>query len=66
MTLDDPRVFVDALTHPDGRRFVWFVSQHAADVEVTPTAAGTLRELGGAVVRSVRLPAYGVAVLELR
>jgi endo-1,4-beta-mannosidase len=66
VTLDDPRVFVDMLSHPDGRRFVWFVSQHSADVAVTPTVEGTLRELGGAVVSSVRLPAYGVAVLELR
>jgi beta-glucosidase len=66
VTLDDPRVFVDTLTHPDGRTFVWFVSQHPEEVEVTPKVEGALRRLdGGPAVRSVALPAYGVAVLEL-
>ena len=67
VVVDDPRVFTDTLVHADGRRFAWFVSQHAEPVTVTPRlAAGTLRPAGGGgTVSTVELDAYGVAVFEL-
>ncbi|HEY3505650.1 MAG TPA: cellulase family glycosylhydrolase [Actinocatenispora sp.] len=66
VTVDDPRVFTDTLVHADGRRFVWFVSQHDGEATVTPTVTGTLRPLGGGdAVTAVTLPAYGVGVFEL-
>lgn len=61
--LDDPRVFTDALVHADGRRFVFFVSQHETPVTVTPTVAGgELRTLDGAPSPSIDLAPYGVAL----
>lgn len=64
--LDDPRVFTDALVHEDGRRFVFFVSQHETEVTVTPTVAGgELQALDGTPSPSVTLAPYGVSVLLL-
>ncbi|KRC52347.1 beta-mannosidase [Leifsonia sp. Root227] len=63
--LDDPQVFTDTLVHADGRRFVFFVSQHPTPVTVTPRAAGALRTLNGDDVSSVTLDPYGVEVREL-
>ncbi|WP_431279871.1 hypothetical protein [Leifsonia poae] len=64
--LDDPSVFVDTLVHLDGRRFVFFVSQHPSPTAVSPTVlGGSLRTLGGDAAATVSLDAYGVAVLEL-
>ena len=61
--LDDPRVFTDALVHEDGRRFVFFVSQHDTAVTVEPTVAGgELRTLDGDASPSVALDPYGVAI----
>lgn len=63
--LDDPQIFTDTLIHADGRRFVFFVSQHPDEVTVTPRVAGTLNSLSGDPAASVTLPAYGVEVREL-
>lgn len=61
--LDDPRVFTDALVHEDGRRFVFFVSQHDTAVTVEPTVAGgELRTLDGDASPSIALDPYGVAI----
>ncbi|BCJ29055.1 beta-mannosidase [Actinocatenispora sera] len=68
VTVDDPSVFTDVLEHTDGRRFVWFVSQHAAEHKVTPVlpGGGTLRPIGGGEpVSQFTLPAYGVGVYAL-
>jgi endo-1,4-beta-mannosidase len=66
LVVDDPLVFTDTLVHADGRRFGWFVSQHAEEVTVRPVAEGALVPLGGAPpVRSVALEPYGVRVYEL-
>lgn len=63
--LDDPQIFTDTLIHADGRRFIFFVSQHPDEVTVTPRVAGTLNTLSGDPAASVTLPAYGVEVREL-
>jgi beta-glucosidase len=64
--LDDPRVFTDALVHADGRRFVFFVSQHETATTVTPAVSGgELRTLAGAPSPTVDLAPYGVAVRSL-
>jgi endo-1,4-beta-mannosidase len=67
----DPLVFADTLTHADGRRFVWFVSQDPAGRTVTPRPAEpdwTLHPIGGegGPVEKLTLGPYGVEVLELR
>ncbi|MFC7340447.1 beta-mannosidase [Saccharopolyspora griseoalba] len=65
ITVDDPEVFADTLVHADGRRFAWLVSQHDAEVEVTPTTAAKLTTLTGEPATTVTLPPYGAAVLQL-
>ena len=61
--LDDPRVFTDALVHDDGRRFVFFVSQHETPATVTPTVpGGALVTLEGEPSPTVSLAPYGVAL----
>jgi endo-1,4-beta-mannosidase len=62
--VDDGRVVVAEMVHDDGRRFVWFVSQHDADLTVSPLADGTLFDESGDPVSSLALGAYGVQVLE--
>jgi len=64
----DPRVVVGEMRHKQGRRFVWFLSQHDAALECSPiVAAGELRELEGGPVRvPLALEAFGARVLELR
>jgi endo-1,4-beta-mannosidase len=66
VTVEDPRVFAAELRHRDGRRFVWLVSQAAAEITVKPTVEGHLADLHtGAPATEVALPAYGVRVLRL-
>lgn len=66
LVVDDPRVFTDTLVHADGRRFGWFVSQHAEEVTVRPRTGARLVTLGGGpAVDTVTLPPFGAAVLEL-
>lgn len=66
VSVDDPQVMVDSLIHPDGRRFVFLISQHADPVMVAPiTDGGTLIDLDGATVNDVSLDPYGVEVLTL-
>jgi beta-glucosidase len=65
VVVDDPLVFTDSLVHVDGRRFVFFVSQHPSPVTVTPAIAGVLQTLAGDAVSSVSLDGYGVEVREL-
>lgn len=65
-TVDDPRVAADVVTHEDGRRFLWLVSQADAETAVKPTVAAGLRTLtGDPVTGPVGLPAFGVGVYEL-
>jgi endo-1,4-beta-mannosidase len=59
---DDPRVLADTMSHVDGRRFAWLVSQHPDELTVTPSGA-TLRTLDGEPVTAVTLAPYGVQVL---
>jgi endo-1,4-beta-mannosidase len=66
VTTGDPRVLADTLVHADGRRFAWFVSEHADETTVTPDARGAvLRELSGESVETFTLPPFGVRVVEL-
>jgi endo-1,4-beta-mannosidase len=66
VTVDTPHVCADTVRHDDGRRFVWLVSQSAAELTVRPRTRGVLRPLGGgAPVAEVTLPAFGVRVLQL-
>jgi endo-1,4-beta-mannosidase len=66
VTVEDPRVLVAELRHRDGRRFVWLVSQAAAEITVKPTVEGHLADLHtGEPATEVALPAYGVRVLRL-
>lgn len=68
VTVDDDRVFVDGLVHDDGRRFVWFVSQSADPLTLTPILAGggTLRDvLTGATGTEVEVAPFGVRVLQV-
>jgi endo-1,4-beta-mannosidase len=66
VTVEDPRVLAAELRHRDGRRFVFLVSQAAAEVTVKPTVHGRLADLHtGAPVTEVALHAYGVQVLRL-
>jgi endo-1,4-beta-mannosidase len=64
VTVEDPRVLAAELRHRDGRRFVFLVSQAAAEVIVKPTVQGQLADLHtGTPVTEVALHAYGVRVL---
>jgi endo-1,4-beta-mannosidase len=66
VTVEDPRVLAAELRHRDGRRFVWLVSQAAAEITVKPTVEGHLADLHtGEPATEVALPAYGVRVLRL-
>jgi endo-1,4-beta-mannosidase len=76
LAVNDPRVLVDGLVHEDGRRFVWFVSECAEPLEVRPEVPTGVALLPVAVPHDgrsprapvgdvVRLPPYGVQVLEL-
>jgi endo-1,4-beta-mannosidase len=66
LVVADPRVFTDTLVHADGRRFGWFVSQHADEVTVHPETSLGLLPLGtDHAVPSITLPPYGVRVVEL-
>ena len=64
--VDDPRVVVGEMTHDDGRRFVWFVSQHDSAVTVQPLLGGDILHAlsGEQITDSVRLSAYGVEIFE--
>lgn len=67
VTVDDPRVQCGVMEHVDGRRFVWFISQHADGRAVSPqVSSGTLISLEGDVLSTVELSPYGVAVTELK
>jgi endo-1,4-beta-mannosidase len=64
--VDDPRVMVSALVRDDGARLVWFVSQSAEPLTVTPVlAAGALFDDNERADR-VDLDPFGVVVLEYR
>jgi len=65
VTVADPLVHVGELSHGDGRRFVWLVSQADRELEVKP-AGGPLADLSsGEPVNEVTLRPYGVRVLAL-
>jgi len=64
--VDDPLVFADVLVHEDGRRFVWFLSQHEEPVEVRPVLTGAgLSTLDGRRTTTVQLAPFGAEVLLL-
>jgi endo-1,4-beta-mannosidase len=65
VTVDDPRVLVDALVHRDGTRYVWLVGEDAGELKVTPRLRdpGALETLDGEPVDTILLPPYGVTVL---
>ncbi len=68
VTVDSPEVLVDGLVHRDGRRFVWFVSEHEGPIVVHPRVMAGARLIplgGGDPVRQVDLAPYGVTVLQL-
>ncbi|WP_231819006.1 hypothetical protein [Microbacterium resistens] len=65
IAVNDPKVFVDTLTHTDGSRYAVFVSQHAEHARVVPRLNGTLRSLDGDVITTVALAPYGTAVLRV-
>jgi endo-1,4-beta-mannosidase len=68
VTVRDPLVHAETLVHPDGRRFVWVVSQHeygvTVDVEIAAdlvdAVTGAPTERGGLV-----LEPFGVRVLRV-
>jgi hypothetical protein len=62
LVVDDPLVFTDTLVHADGRRFGWFVNQHAEEVTVRPETSAALVP---PAVDGVTLEPYGVRVFEL-
>lgn len=65
VTVADPLVHVGELSHRDGRRFVWLVSQSERELEVKPVG-GPLADLSsGEPVNEVTLRPYGVRVLAL-
>jgi endo-1,4-beta-mannosidase len=66
--LDSPDVVCGEMVHEDGRRFVWLINMTPDPLTASPRlASGSLRGIdGGTPVTSVRLPAFGVAVLERR
>ncbi|HEX6355619.1 beta-mannosidase [Actinophytocola sp.] len=64
--VEDPRVLADTMTHTDGRRFAWLVSQHPNEVTVTPTLPGaTLHTLDGNPVTAITLAPYDVQVFRM-
>ncbi|MCT2585469.1 cellulase family glycosylhydrolase [Actinophytocola sp. S1-96] len=66
VTVADPLVHAGGLSHRDGRRFVWLVSQSPDELTVRPAVRGKLTDLaGGAPVDEVTLQPYGVRVLHL-
>ncbi len=70
VTVADPFVHAALLSHEDGRRFVWLVSQAPEERTVRPTVLGKLTELAdgmsaSAPIEAVTLPPFGVRVLQL-
>jgi endo-1,4-beta-mannosidase len=64
--VDDPRVMVSELVRDDGARLIWFVSQSAEQLTVTPIAnSGTLQD-GENTVETMELEPFGVRVLTLQ
>jgi endo-1,4-beta-mannosidase len=66
----DPRVMTARMEHEDGRRYVWFVSQHDAPVTARPVLTGgaagaRLVGLDGADLHEFELPPFGVVVAEM-
>ncbi|WP_306316897.1 MULTISPECIES: hypothetical protein [unclassified Streptomyces] len=64
VTVDDGRVVVDEMAHEDGRRFVWFISEHPEPLSVAPRVRkGALVGLDdGEPLTEIALGAYGVVV----
>lgn len=69
VTVRDPQVHVETLDHPDGRRFVWVLSQHddavVADVETSTELVDAVT--GERVPAGARVPVepFGVRVLRV-
>jgi endo-1,4-beta-mannosidase len=60
--VDDPRVLVSELVHDDGTRLIWFVSESAEPLTVTPILpSGSLRD-GDDEATTVTLAPFGVAI----
>jgi endo-1,4-beta-mannosidase len=65
VTVADPRVSVDLLTHADGRRFVFLVSQASDELTIRPAVSSGTGRLSGLTDGLITLAPYGVRVLEL-
>ncbi len=65
VTVADPLVHVGELSHVDGRRFVWLVSQADEELEVKPAGEPLADLTSGEPVNEVTLRPYGVRVLAL-
>jgi endo-1,4-beta-mannosidase len=65
--VDDPRVSVGEMTHENGTRFFWFVSESETPVSVQPLiASGRLVDENDTVVQTIELEPFDVLVLEFR
>jgi endo-1,4-beta-mannosidase len=64
--VDDPRVLVSELVRADGARLIWFVSESAEPLTVTPVTSGGSLFDAEAERTSVVLDPFGVVVLEYR
>lgn len=62
--VEDPRVTVGEMIHEDGTRYVWFISQHNEQLNITPIHEGRLAMNGADVAETITLGPYGVTVLE--
>ena len=65
----DPRVNIGELSHEDGRRFFWFVSQSVDEVTIGPLLSGGLSLYdidSNEMLADVTMPPYGVAICLLR
>jgi hypothetical protein len=56
---------VDLLTHADGRRFVFLVSQASDELTIRPAVSSGTGRLSGLTDGLITLAPYGVRVLEL-
>ncbi|MFI9029596.1 cellulase family glycosylhydrolase [Streptomyces sp. NPDC053560] len=66
VTVDDGRVVTGEMAHEDGRRFVWFLSQHPEELTVVPRVGkGALTSLDdGTALTDITLGPYGVVVAQ--
>jgi endo-1,4-beta-mannosidase len=64
--VDDPRVLVSELTHNDGARLIWFVSESDECLTVAPILKSGALYDGDTLTTAVTLDPFGVVVLTLK